>query len=277
MAVPVIVKDEPLKIDAAALSICGQRRYVNEDAVYEYTTSTDTGSNIGLYVVCDGMGGHEVGDVASRMTVQTILAQLGPVFSTYETPAEMEHTLPNFYTIHQWIEQAVDKANSNIQHYVEETLPAHSKSGTTLTLAFVYGRSVIVANVGDSRTYAWRAGQLLQLTEDHSLAAELAANGVLPPENQRTHPWSHIISRAIGSDKEVEVDFFTWYMKPGDKLLLCSDGLWQAFPNNEQLGELLNSKGPAEDICWQIVAEANQRDGSDNISAVVVCTQEQSA
>lgn len=270
---PLLTK-ETLTVDTAALSICGKQRPVNEDAVYEYTTVTNAGENIGLYVVCDGMGGHEVGDVASQLTVQTILGNLGGVFSEYETAAEIEHTLPTVYTIHHWIEKAVDKANMKIRKYVQEVLPPNSRSGTTLTMAFVYGRSVIVANVGDSRTYAWRDGELIQITKDHSLAAELVASGVLDAEEQRQHPWSHVITRAVGSEEQVDIDFFSWYAQPEDKLLLCSDGLWQAFPQQEELAHLLDKNEPAENLCWRLVAEANQRDGSDNISAVLLCLEQ---
>lgn len=274
MKMSPLLTQEALTVETAALSICGNKRSINEDAVYEYTTVTNSGENIGLYVVCDGMGGHEVGDVASQLTIKTILGNLGGVFSEYEAAAEIEHTLPALYTIHHWIEEAVEKANAKIRQYVKEELPPNSRSGTTLTMAFVYGRSVIVANVGDSRTYAWRDGELIQITKDHSLAAELVDSGVLEAENERQHPWSHIITRAVGSEEQVDIDFFSWYVQPDDKLLLCSDGLWQAFPQQQDLAHLLGKDESAENLCWRLVAEANQRDGSDNISAVVLCLEE---
>ncbi len=276
MYAPVLEK-VALNIDAAALTIRGQQRTLNEDSVFRHTYQADTGHEVGLCLVCDGVGGHEAGDVASQMTVQVILAKLGPVISTYQHAVASGRALPTYFDdidLLDVIKEAVTEANSRVRDYIKEKLPPGSKAGTTLTMAFIFERTALIANVGDSRTYGWRDGQLTQITQDHSLVAELVANGAIEPEDRRQHPWRNVIFRAIGGGDQVDVNIFTWDIRPGDKLLLCSDGLWQAFPDSDELAARLGTETEIDDICWQLVGEANQRDGSDNISAVVVSIEE---
>jgi protein phosphatase len=132
----------------------------------------------------------------------------------------------------------------------------------------------LIANVGDSRAYAWRNHELTQLTQDHSLAAKLAEAGMIEEEEVADHPRSNVVLRALGIEDEVEVDFFEWRPQPGDKLLLCSDGLWNAFPDADELGQWLSSDAAPADLCQHLVNEANRRDGSDNISAIVIGVNE---
>jgi protein phosphatase len=141
-------------------------------------------------------------------------------------------------------------------------------------MALLRENTAMVANVGDSRAYLWRNGQLEQITKDHSLVAQLVDSGVISSREQDQHPWRNIITRALGRDQEIEIDLFDYELHAGDKLLLCSDGLWQAFTEEGQLEACLDKSGTAQEICWQLIHEANHRDGSDNISAVVVCADD---
>ena len=254
-----------LHIEAAALTDCGSQRPLNEDTVFEFTSQPLNGSQAGLYLVCDGLGGHEAGDVASQLAVQSVVACLAPVI------AERQKAEPNIEAIHQQITRAIARANQKVWAYnTHKDYIVSGRAGTTLTMAFLVEDTAVIANVGDSRTYLYRDGQLEQITKDHSLVAQLVDKGVLAVDEQDRHPWRNIVTRALGRDHEIDIDIFDCDLQPGDKLLLCSDGLWQAFAEEDELGTVLESPGTPQEICWQLIHEANLRDGSDNISAVVV-------
>jgi len=261
-----VLEETPLHIEAAAISNRGRQRPLNEDAVFEFTTESQNGNQAGLYLVCDGLGGHEAGDIASQLAVQSVVTHLAPVIAHWQT-ADPEPT-----ALHQQITQAVARANHKVWAYNNQKNHVISRrAGTTLTMALLLEHTAVVANVGDSRTYLWRDGQLEQITRDHSLIAQLIENGVLHAREQEKHPWRNIITRAIGRNHEIQVDIFDYVLQAGDKLLLCSDGLWQAFAEIDELEAYLDKPGNAQEICWQLIHEANRRDGSDNISAIVVC------
>lgn len=262
-------------LESAALTDRGQRRRRNEDTVFQHTYQGKN-NGIGLYMVCDGLGGHGEGEVASKMAAQSMLAELGRVFAVHRSQAAPAQTVPSSLTLQRWMRTAVTKANTKIRRYVQ-TLdePPYRTPGSTVTLALIYGHLAHIANVGDSRTYTWREGQLTQITHDHSLAAQLAQAGHIQETEIATHPRNNIISRALGLHENVEADLFQWHLQPGDRLLLCSDGLWKAFPDSAELAAWLGSTSDADELCWQLVAEANQRDGSDNISVIIVNINEQ--
>jgi protein phosphatase len=260
-----VLEQTHLHIEAAAITNRGQQRPLNEDTVFEFTTENQNGDQAGLYLVCDGLGGHEAGEVASQLAVQSVVTYLSPVIAHWQTAA-LE---PN--ALHQQITQAVARANHKVWAYNNQKNHVISRrAGTTLTMALLLEHTAVVANVGDSRTYLWRDGQLEQITRDHSLTAQLIENGVLPAQEQEQHPWRNIITRALGRNHEIQVDIFDYVVQAGDRLLLCSDGLWQAFAEIDELESYLDKEGSAQEICWQLIREANRRDGSDNISAIVV-------
>lgn len=264
-----VVEKSLVKLEAAALTDCGQRRKLNEDAVFQRTVQIDTGESIGLYIVCDGLGGHQAGDVASRLAVETAANELDHIFSL-SNPADCPQ---NF--LFQQIEAAIKKANAAIRDYAEADSEQVFCPGTTMTLALIYNDWVYIANVGDSRAYIWRSEQITQITQDHSLVAQMARLGIIDEAEIWGHPKSNILSRAVGVDEQVNIDLFEWELQPGDKLLLCSDGLWKAFPDVERLARLFTVfRMSAMDLCELLVSEAKWRDGSDNISAVVVDVDE---
>jgi protein phosphatase len=256
---------------AAALTDRGRHRKLNEDTVYHQTGQTDWGETFGLYLVCDGLGGHQAGEIASYLAVETVVPQLTSLLSSLEMSYGGDHTCSMIY---QGIRAAITKANQTIRCYARTHPQEANNLGTTITLALIYKSTAYIANIGDSRAYLWRCGQLTQITRDHSLAAELANLGVIEEHEIIDHPQRNMLLQALGPDEQVSAELFEWELQPGDKLLLCTDGLWQAFPEAAELAKFLASAVPPVDICRQLVDEANRRDGSDNISAVVVNVDE---
>jgi protein phosphatase len=265
-------RQKTLQIDSAALTDRGRQREVNEDYVFHQSAQTPQHEPVGLFMVCDGLGGHQAGEIASRMAVETITAELSDLFLFHDS-ANGNGTRPSSRTLNEEIERAVKKANTQLRTYANSH-PKAANLGTTVTLALLFGEFVYLANTGDGRAYAWRAGRLTRITQDHSLAAELARQGVIEDDQIAGHARSNVLTRAVGIKDEVEVDLFDWILQPGDKLLLCSDGLWKAFPDTNELAQLLASAQTSAELCQQLVAQAKERDGSDNISAVVITMNE---
>lgn len=251
-----------LVLEAAALTHPGQRRKLNQDAVFQQTVQIDGIRQAGLYMVCDGLGGHRGGEIASRLAVETVVAELETVLASLKewTPTMLKNS----------IETAVKAANTTIHNFVETNEPDAFSMGTTLTLALIYDGRVCIAHIGDSRAYLYRNGGLVQITRDHSLVAQLVECGVIDEDEADNHPYGNILSQAVGVEADLSIDLFEQPLQPGDRLLLCSDGLWKAFPNNEALRRPFIGVDSAADCCDWLVAEANSRDGSDNISAVTV-------
>jgi serine/threonine protein phosphatase PrpC len=270
MATILTNDNRTLQLEAAALTDRGQKRPLNEDAVFHQTGRTHAGQSIGLYMVCDGLGERKTGEVASRLAVETVAAELADLFSPAGTPPDNDHPRPTKATLTQQIKAAVTKANMTIRHYAKRHRQAAGKLGTTITMALIYANRVHIANVGDSRAYVWRAGWLTQLSQDHSLAGALARWGEIDERQLRSHPQRKVLLQALGLRDQVKVELFDWTLEPGDKLLLCSDGLWNAFADTDALASWLSLEETPSDLCWRLVLEAKQRDGSDNISAVVV-------
>lgn len=265
--------DKPtLQLNAAALTDRGQRRKVNEDAIFHQTDQTQAS----MYLVCDGLGGYQAGEVASQLAIETVTAKLAGGLFPNKPTSNGEHTRPSPLALRQLIQTAITQADTRIQHYAQSHPQKAAKLGTTITLALIYENMVHIANVGDSRTYVYRAGQMTQITRDHSFAAKLVRMGKLDETELTHHPGRNVLYRSLGSrsKRDLEIDFFEWQLHSGDKLLLCSDGLWQAFSTSTELAKWLGTAATPAEICQQLVSEANRRDGSDNISAVVVEIEE---
>jgi protein phosphatase len=258
---------------SAALTQAG-RHGENKDAVFEHTSQIETGEFVGLYIVCDGFGDEDGEIPASQLAVQTIVGELGRFFAVIDSQADPSLTQPSLLTLHGWLHTAVAQANQKVWLYNQSCYPDnHTLIGTTLTLALIYGNLVRIANIGDSRTYIWHAGQLTQITRDHSLEAELAQAGFILEDKTAYCSQNNVICRAIGPQPGVEMDLFEWQLQPGDKLLLCSDGLWKSFPDTAELGHMLSTGSDPEDLCWQLMGEASYRDDFDDISIVIAQTE----
>ncbi|MFQ5343497.1 MAG: Stp1/IreP family PP2C-type Ser/Thr phosphatase [Anaerolineae bacterium] len=243
----------------------GLVREHNEDYVDVRVYAEQDGPALGLFVVADGVGGQAAGEVASRLATQVIW---DVIRDTVWLPAlEGEPVLPE--TMEVRIAQAVQSANQAVyRQRVEEG----TDMGTTVTLALLRDTIAAIANVGDSRTYRWNADGLQQLTVDHSLVQSLIEAGQLEPDEVYTHPHRNIIHRSIGDRPRVEIDTFVCELKPGDRLVLCSDGLWE-MARDEGIEEILLLEPDPQAACDALVDRANLAGGADNISVVIVETE----
>ena len=203
-----------------------------------------------LYVVCDGMGGHAAGEVASEMAVNTI-ADLAPQYANAEA-----------------LGQAVEAANHTIIRGARKGL-GREGMGTTCTAAILDHERLVVAQVGDSRAYLLHKGQLQQITRDHSLMADMIESGQITPAEAKTHPNRSIITRALGNSPHTQPDLYEINVEPGDRLLLCSDGL-SGMLDDHELAYTLGHVGDPQECADQLIDEANAAGGVDNITAIVV-------
>ena len=232
----------------------GRKRDHNEDFVEAFSPS-DPGERQRkgeLFIVADGMGGHQAGEVASETAVRTISREY------YADPD------PN---IAATLVRSIQKANALIYQQAQETL-SQVGMGTTVVAAVAHERQLYLANVGDSRAYLLRNGQLRQVTRDHSFVEEQIRAGILSREEARVHPQRNVITRALGVKPEVEVDSYSGTLVPGDTLLLCSDGLSEPVPDQD-IKRILGQYPPSEAVP-RLIALANTNGGSDNITALVV-------
>lgn len=211
-----------------------------------------------LFVVADGMGGAQAGEVASRLAAETFAPGL-----------------PEGGTVEERLATRVLEANSRIYRLSRED-SERAGMGTTLTAIYVDGEELAVAHVGDSRAYLWRDGELTRLTRDHSLVDELVRRGKLTEEEAAEHPQRSIITRALGPEPDVEVDTRTYRGQAGDVLLLCSDGLTSMI-SEPHVAELLASAESLEAAAQTLVDAANAAGGRDNITVVLFRLEEVAA
>ena len=250
----------------------GRARNHNEDFVGKYSLGmqqTPDMPEVGLYLVADGMGGHQSGEVASQDVVRVILDDIqGKVQELQSTPKVSRTTIrvDQLDSAGDVLRHAILRANEVIFSARQQV---GSDRGTTITAALIVGSGCAVANVGDSRTYLLRAGQLAQITQDHSLVASLLAANVIQPDEVRVHPQRSRIFRNLGQREKVDVDIYEIQLQAKDRLLLCSDGLWEMILDSE-IGEILQSSTDPQDACDRLVNAANLAGGLDNISVVCV-------
>ncbi|ADB48450.1 Stp1/IreP family PP2C-type Ser/Thr phosphatase [Conexibacter woesei] len=211
-----------------------------------------------LFVVADGMGGAQAGEVASRLAAET--------FAT---------GLPEGGTVEERLATRVLEANSRIYRLSRED-SERAGMGTTLTAIYVDGEELAVAHVGDSRAYLWRDGELTRLTRDHSLVDELVRRGKLTEEEAAEHPQRSIITRALGPEPDVEVDTRTYRAQAADVLLLCSDGLTSMI-SEQHVAELLGAAESLEAAAQALIDAANAAGGRDNITVVLFRLEEAAA
>jgi serine/threonine protein phosphatase PrpC len=220
----------------------GRQRRENEDSAYVSAP---------MFVVADGMGGAQAGEVASRIAIETF-----------------EQGLPESGAPEARLAELVRSANQRIYDR-SRTDRGRAGMGTTLTAAYLADGDLAIAHVGDSRAYLLRDGQLMRLTQDHSLVDELVRQGKLTEAQAAEHPQRSIITRALGPEPEVEVDTFSYAIRTGDILLLCSDGLTSMLAEDRVAEVVLSSPG-LEEAADRLIDEANQAGGRDNIT-VVLC------
>jgi serine/threonine protein phosphatase PrpC len=255
-----------LRLQVGYQSDPGKLRELNEDSVLVTQLSRltlDTSQlALGFFVVADGIGGHEGGEIASALAVRLLGHQALERFLSIMAK-DRQHTLDK---ITANLEKSIQNSNKVL---FEDRQRRNNEMGTTVTAALVVGNQAVVANVGDSRTYLWRGSTLEQVSKDHSLIANLIAAGAEPPEAIYTHEQKSVIYRSLGDKTEVVVDTFQLTLEPGDRLLLCSDGAWEMI-RNEGIEEVMLSIQNPQQACDEIVKRANLAGGEDNISIIVV-------
>ncbi len=227
---------------SSARTDTGRKRRRNEDALV---------CEPPLFAIADGMGGAKAGEVASRLAAETLREQELGDLSAPEQTVEL-----------------IREANRRVFAYSSENASARGM-GTTMTVALVEENKVTIGHVGDSRAYLLRDEQLTQLTQDHSLVAELVRSGRLSAEEAESHPRRSVITRALGTDSEVEVDVFSLQGQDRDIYLLCSDGLTSMVSDDEIASLLSASRDDLDEATKKLVAAANQAGGEDNISVVL--------
>lgn len=244
----------------------GQVRGLNEDSLLSMMLSPTyegrTGPVLGLFAVADGMGGHAGGEVASKLALQVLFERVMHSIVL----SEMSECLLLEGDIVAHMRQATLAANDAVYLARQK---GESDMGTTLTAAFIRNDQVFLAHVGDCRVYRWNADGLEQLTTDHSVVASMIASGQAAPEEIYTHPHRSIVYRCIGDKPMVEVDADALPLASEDRLILCSDGLWEAI-RDEGITDVLMQESDPQSACDLLVHHANVAGGEDNISVIII-------
>ena len=229
----------------------GQKRHMNQDFIF--TSEEPVGNLPNLFVVADGMGGHNAGDFASRYGVSVLV--------------ESVRRDKNFNPV-KVMRNAIEAANREVFSQSRND-PSMAGMGTTMVVCTVVGGYAYIANVGDSRLYLAGSESMTQITQDHSLIAEMVRLGELTPEEGRNHPDKNIITRAVGTNEDVKIDFFDVKLETGDQILMCSDGL-SNMVEDKRIFEILKGEDTEADKAQVLVDEANANGGRDNIAVIVV-------
>jgi len=228
----------------------GRARPINEDALW---------ADGRLLVLADGMGGHQAGEVASRMAVELVVARLNGSCGALDSEPDPEAA--------ERVRASLCEANEAVYAKALQD-PGLRGMGTTLTVALLAGGEAVIGHVGDSRAYLVRPEAIVQLTEDHSVVWELVKSGGLTRDQAQVHPYRNLLTRALGTSPEVEVDTLRLRLQPEDGLLLCSDGLTSVLADAEIHDIIKRSKDPQTAVD-RLIDEANARGAPDNVSAIL--------
>lgn len=242
-----------------AKSDIGRKRPHNEDCFV-------ADASLGLYVVCDGMGGGNAGEVASRMAIETIVACIKS--GGNQLPADTPEDDPNLTAETNELGHAIRAANAAIFQASWES-PKYAGMGTTVAAVRLSGQVLSVAHVGDSRVYLIRDGMIQALTMDHSWVAEQIAQGYMTEQEAERSPRRNIVTRAVGVESTVDIELAELPVVKGDLLMLCSDGLTRGVPCSEIL-RTLQQDGDLGEKTDQLIALANEAGGEDNITVMLV-------
>jgi serine/threonine protein phosphatase PrpC len=235
----------------------------NEDAAVTLLVNTEVDGSppsLGLFLVADGMGGHQNGEIASSLTARTVAKYvltdvLLPQLDAVESSGDQK-------TIPEILAEATAAANLAVQQQVPG-------GGTTITCAVLRGDLAYIAHVGDSRAYLLADGNLELITRDHLLVRRLQELGQLTAQEADTHPQKNVLYRAIGQSETLEIDAATRRLPPSSRLLLCSDGLWGVI-GDHRIKEILDTVADPQEACDRLIEAANNSGGTDNITAVLL-------
>jgi serine/threonine protein phosphatase PrpC len=232
--------------DCCGISDVGRVREGNEDAFY-------VAPEQGLLVVADGLGGHAAGEVAAELAIESICA-------TVENHKERHDPVA-------LLDLAFAEADRAVREHARNN-PECNGMGATLIVALIRGDELFVAHVGDVRTYRWRDGNLERLTQDHTEVGRLLRAGKIDEDAARHHPRRNLVEQAIGGTRAAEPEHIQMPLAPGDRVLLCSDGLWDEVPHAD-IAAVLSDSTPALHLTTRLVDKAIAAGGNDNITAVV--------
>jgi serine/threonine protein phosphatase PrpC len=241
----------------------GKQRELNEDSIFALTaTMAGNSGNLpfGLYIVADGMGGHQFGEVASNAAIRSVAGYVLKKFHPYLFQINGEPLEESFQEIMQ-------AAVRDAQRSIQKEAPG---SGTTLTAALIVGQQVTVAHVGDSRAYfIHQDGRIEPITRDHSLVKRLEELGHITPEEAANYPHRNVLYRALGQGEILDPDIFTVGFPQSGYLMICSDGLWGVI-TEQDLARSINEASTLQRACQNLVNAANTAGGPDNISVILV-------
>lgn len=236
-------------------SVTGIIRSNNEDSIY-ICNENDIIKN--LYIVADGMGGHNGGEIASKSAIEFFLQYV----NKYADEKEISEGLSDLLV------GGITYCNKEVYQKSIENDDLNGM-GTTFTCAAIANSKVTIAHVGDSRVYLHRKNTLVQLTKDHSYVMEMVKQGKITLDEAATHPKRNVITRAIGSEATVEADIFVENLEKDDILLICTDGLY-SMVKDDKISEIIEEKKELQDILNRLISEANDNGGRDNISAIII-------
>ncbi len=242
----------------------GMVREHNEDA-YKLPATTDAATLARkgyLYVLADGMGGHQKGEIASAITIETVSSEY------YTSVVDLPGTRPE-KAITKALIAAIEKANDHV-------MDATQGGGTTIVAAVLFGHTIVTMNVGDSRAYLLRDNELRLLSRDHSLVSRLVEMGKITEEEALTHPRRNVLYQALGQGSDVEIHTVHEKLQLNDAVILCSDGLWGEV-GDSAIKEALNNGDNPLDTIQKLVTLANQTGGPDNITAILIKVSDQAA
>jgi protein phosphatase len=248
-------------VSVVRMSDVGLMRSQNEDSVASDLTT-------GLVMVADGMGGYKAGEIASQMTTLIVAAELAELIHQQSQLRKSHHL-----SMAEMFKRAVAVAN-NLVYQTSQQHPICSGMGTTLVAGIFYDNKIIVGHIGDSRLYRFRGGVLEQLTEDHSLLQEQINAGLITKEQARVSNDGHLVTRALGTEPEVELELNEYEVLIGDCYLLCSDGLTDLVEDDEIEEIIASSNGNIHLAASSLIRLANKYGGADNVSVVVALVQD---
>jgi serine/threonine protein phosphatase PrpC len=253
-------KKSRIRLEVAADTDQGRERSINQDAVFQWISNQDLTPPRALLLLADGMGGHQEGEVASQIAVEKHKEILLPELSNEDVG---KIRLPGF------MKNALRASNQSIHDYAIDNDIIPQDIGTTLDCVVLLGTEMHVSHVGDGRVYLLKKCGLKQLTMDHSAVAEMVEAGIIKPEDIYTHPQRNILTQGLGCNSKLDVEVERFDLAIGERVLVCSDGLWGKV-QNKLLERILLWASPPHVLAKELIVAANEAGGDDNIS-VIIC------
>jgi protein phosphatase len=268
-----------MRLTAYGETDTGRRRAQNQDRILVHVAPV-ADAGVGLFAVADGMGGQSAGDVASRLTLETIeqdlirfideaiLPALGADVETERLTVDGPANDAPVPSLRDALLEAILRSNRRIRQFGDSN-PESAGLGSTLTIALIVGDLALIGNIGDSRTYLLRNGSIRRLTQDHSLVSSLVRQGLITDEEVYSHPHRNLVYQALGTREDVSPDIAVERLQGGDVLLLCSDGVWEMV-RDEEIRRVVDAEVQLEPAVSRLVTQAHTNGGVDNISVVMV-------